>query len=118
MRYIFFHVNLIICTFQFCVYLFIYLFIYLYMYLFIYVLIYFFLFIYLSGVFCLFVDIYCYIYLIIFFHLVSFNFGVTCISTIFCSRTVILQLLVVQVVWFLLQFLCLRCIARSAYVFN
>ena len=40
----------------------------------------------------------------------------TCISTIFCSRTVILQLLVVQVVWFLLQFLCLRCIARSAYV--
>ena len=35
---------------------------------------------------------------------------------IFCSRTVILQLLVVQVVWFLLQFLCLRCIARSAYV--
>ena len=39
----------------------------------------------------------------------------TCISTIFCSRTVILQLLVVQVVWFLLQFLCLRCIARSAY---
>ena len=41
----------------------------------------------------------------------------TCISTIFCSRTVILQLLVVQVVWFLLQFLCLRCIARSAYVF-
>ena len=42
----------------------------------------------------------------------------TCISTIFCSRTVILQLLVVQVVWFLLQFLCLRCIARSAYVQN
>ena len=42
----------------------------------------------------------------------------TCISTIFCSRTVILQLLVVQVVWFLLQFLCLRCIARSAYVVN
>ena len=42
----------------------------------------------------------------------------TCISEIFCSRTVILQLLVVQVVWFLLQFLCLRCIARSAYVFN
>ena len=42
----------------------------------------------------------------------------TCISTIFCSRTVILQLLVVQVVWFLLQFLCLRCIARSAYVIN
>ena len=42
----------------------------------------------------------------------------TCISTIFCSRTVILQLLVVQVVWFLLQFLCLRCIARSAYVLN
>ena len=42
----------------------------------------------------------------------------TCISTIFCSRTVILQLLVVQVVWFLLQFLCLRCIARSAYVFE
>ena len=40
----------------------------------------------------------------------------TCISTIFCSRTVILQLLVVQVVWFLLQFLCLRCTARSAYV--
>ena len=40
----------------------------------------------------------------------------SCISTIFCSRTVILQLLVVQVVWFLLQFLCLRCIARSAYV--
>ena len=40
----------------------------------------------------------------------------TCISTIFCSRTVILQLLVVQVVWFLLQFLCIRCIARSAYV--
>ena len=40
----------------------------------------------------------------------------TCISKIFCSRTVILQLLVVQVVWFLLQFLCLRCIARSAYV--
>ena len=40
----------------------------------------------------------------------------TCISTIFCSRTVILQLFVVQVVWFLLQFLCLRCIARSAYV--
>ena len=40
----------------------------------------------------------------------------TCIITIFCSRTVILQLLVVQVVWFLLQFLCLRCIARSAYV--
>ena len=40
----------------------------------------------------------------------------TCISTIFCSTTVILQLLVVQVVWFLLQFLCLRCIARSAYV--
>ena len=31
---------------------------------------------------------------------------------------VILQLLVVQVVWFLLQFLCLRCIARSAYVVN
>ena len=42
----------------------------------------------------------------------------TCISTIFCSRTVILQLLVVQVVWFLLQFLCLRCIARSAYVLS
>ena len=42
----------------------------------------------------------------------------TCISTIFCSRTVILQLLVVQVVWFLLQFLCLRCIARSAYVYK
>ena len=42
----------------------------------------------------------------------------TCISTIFCSRTVILQLLVVQVVWFLLQFLCLRCVARSAYVMN
>ena len=42
----------------------------------------------------------------------------TCISTIFCSRTVILQLLVVQVVSFLLQFLCLRCIARSAYVEN
>ena len=42
----------------------------------------------------------------------------TCISTIFCSRTVILQLLVVQVVWVLLQFLCPRCIARSAYVFN
>ena len=40
----------------------------------------------------------------------------TCMSTIFCSRTVILQLLVVQVLWFLLQFLCLRCIARSAYV--
>ena len=40
----------------------------------------------------------------------------TCISTIFCSRTVILQLLVVQVVWFLLQFPWLRCIARSAYV--
>ena len=42
----------------------------------------------------------------------------TCISTIFCSRTqlLVVQLLVVQVVWFLLQFLCLRCIARSAYV--
>ena len=41
----------------------------------------------------------------------------TCISTIFCSRTVILQLLVVQVVWFLLQFLCLRCM-RVAPMFS
>ena len=34
--YIFFHVNLIICTFQFCFYLFIYLFIYVFIYVFIY----------------------------------------------------------------------------------
>ena len=33
MRYIFFHVNLIVCTFQFCVYLFIYLFMYVFIYL-------------------------------------------------------------------------------------
>ena len=53
--------------------------------------------------------------LYIFFHV----YLIICtLFMIFCSRTVILQLLVVQVVWFLLQFLCLRCIARSAYVFN
>ena len=76
--------------------------------------------------FCLFLSRVLFIYLIILSFILELLFQAlsryskifvyTCISTIFCSRTVILQLLVVQVVWFLLQFLCLRCIARSAYV--
>ena len=51
------------------------------------------------------------IYLI---HLLSFIYIMGLFVWLFVR--VILQLLVVQVVWFLLQFLCLRCIARCAYV--